>query len=342
MIGNSYSWGIAEICDMISKGTITFENPIQRPAGQWKKENESLLIDSILQSFVIPPIYTIGDTRINAKGKKIKINDVIDGLQRLTIISSFLADKWRLTKLKPITLRTTGEEFDISEKLFSELDKSVQRAIENYSLAFNITELEESDSRRGIAQDIFCRLNNYTSVSKEHMAWASAKENVQDFVYNIIRNHKLFTDIAHFSPSKVKKSDREMTILQSILLVSNLNYSTFSANNVKKFFVNTDISEETLKLTDKVFSDIVKAFPKHNMKVSKINIPILSYIFANTLEVDKKNVINSLQKYFNKDIRKGDKYKSFCGTGNTEKINIKGRINTLLEICDTKLNQAAK
>lgn len=52
------SWNVKQVVTMINKGTITFDNPVQRPGGQWKIEDKSLLIDSALRMFV-PDVYAI-------------------------------------------------------------------------------------------------------------------------------------------------------------------------------------------------------------------------------------------------------------------------------------------
>ena len=131
-------------------------------------------------------------------------------------------------------------------------------------------------------------------------------------------------------------------IMQSIILVSGIEYKSFRNKDIKKVLLENEISEKTLELTEKLFDDIVKIFPQYHRQVSKMNIPILVYILSKILEEDKKQTFHLIQKYFNEDMRTGDKYKSFCISSTANKVNVIGRINTLKEICDVQLNQVAK
>jgi hypothetical protein len=288
----------------------------------------------------VPDIYAIDHMDKNKNFNR--TYDIIDGKQRLSIISSYIADEWALTKLKPIQSESTGEIHDISGKKFSELPEDVKEEINGYTLEFKIIELESNDDEESIIEDIFYRLNNGEPVSQEHLTLVKAKPNIKDFVRKIVTEHKLFKEIAYFTPSSIKKSGREMTIMQSILLVSGVEYKSFKNKDIKKVFLENEISEETLKATEKAFSDITKIFPEYFKQVSKINIPVLAYVLSKSPEGHKEQIFKLIQKYFKKDMRAGDKYKSYCMSSTATKNNINGRINTLKEICNINIQQAAK
>ena len=332
---NETSFNIKQIHTMIQKQTITFDNPLQRPADQWTIIDKSLLIDSLLRMFV-PDVYAIKSVTENEEGKKTTIYDCIDGKQRLTSIESYLADEWALTELEPIELESTNEVYNISGKKFSELSEDVQEEIKGYSLDVKYWVLEEDEDEENLIRDIFYRLNNGKGMSGEHKALVSAGKNVQQFVHRMLTEHKLFTDIAHFPPGSVKKSDKEMTIMQSILLISGLDYPSFATKDVERIFSTDDITEETLTQVEVSFTDIIKAFPEHSKYASKINIPIMAYIFANTPNEDKEEVIASIFKYFKKDMKKGDEYKSCTGAGCVKKAQVRGRITALQNVCEVK------
>jgi len=323
---------------MIKHQTITFDNPVQRPSDQWTIKSKSLLIDSLL-SFCIPDIFAIESSTENEEGRKVSTYDIIDGKQRLTIISSFLADEWALTELEPVILESTKEEYEISGKKFSELPKDVQDEIKGYTLEFNLVDLKNYDNKESMINDIFYRLNNGKAVSKEHLSLVKAKPNVQNFVHKMISEHKLFTGVAHFTPVSIKKSDREMTILQSILLISGLDYKSFAAKDVEVLFAKNVITEETLSLTEQCFTDIVDTFTDHNKHASKINIPIMSYVLTNIENEHKDIAKTSMLKYFNEDMMKGDKYKTHCGAGCTKREKVRGRITALQNICEANITR---
>jgi len=334
-------WNVSKVCKMVSRGDITFENPLQRPAEQWKFNDKSLLIDSLLTMFV-PDIYAIQVPTENNDGEKVNKYDIIDGKQRLTTISSYIADEWALTELNPIKLDSTGKTFNISGKKFSELPEDIQDEINNFTLSFKVIMLDGKDNKESVINDIFYRLNNGKAVSREHLALVTANANVQNFVRRIITSHKLFNEVSHFAPGSIKKSDREMTILQSIILISGVEYPSLSAKDVEKFYKAANITEEMLELTENSFDDIVNTFPSYSKNIVKSNIPILSFVFANMLDEQKGEKSELIQRYFNENMRKGDKYKSFCGAGTAHRYNVKGRINAIQEICNIQLPQVAK
>ncbi|MCE5220142.1 MAG: DUF262 domain-containing protein [Clostridium sp.] len=322
----SLSWSVKQVNTMINKESIIFDNPVQRPAGQWKDEDKSLLIHSTLEMFV-PDIYAIQE-----KHETGNTYSIIDGLQRLTIIHSFLNDEWALTELPQIRLESTGEKFNISGKKFTELPEEVQDEIKGFMLSFKLIELEEDDDEESIVNDIFYRLNNGKPVSKEHLALVSAKKNIQEFVHKIITEHKLFTDVAHFTNNAVKKSDKQMTVLQSIILVSGLEYNTFNTKDVEKFFMQNDITDEVLNRTEELFTTIASSFGnEYNKFCTKINI-VSMVGFLNSL--DNQEQIKSFLTWYPKNSKPGDVYKNNCGAGSTKKERINGRINGLKEIYD--------
>lgn len=328
-------WSIKTICNMIDKGTLTFDNPVQRPGNQWKDPDKSLLIHSVLTMFV-PDIYAI-QSKKEVNGKMINTYDTVDGKQRLNIFYDFLNDKWTLTKLDPITLETTGETFDISDKTFSQLPEQVQNAIKEYNITARVIELEEDEDEEAIIEEIFYRLNNGKAVSKEHLALVSASHEVQKFCHRITLEHKLFTELATYSESALKKSDIQMTIMQTLVLIAKLNYSSFAAKDIEEVLSKRDITNQVLELTEKAFTAITETFANTEDKkvlkfIAKVNIPIMAYVFANS-DNKAETAINLLQ-YVTKDIKPSDKYKDNTGSGNVKKEKVVKRIKAMLEICN--------
>jgi len=326
----SLPWNVRQVCSMIQKGTVTFDNPLQRPADQWSIENKSLLVDSLFRIY-LPDIWFIQSKNEHNSNTY----DTIDGKQRLTILSSFLKDEWTLTTLEPVKIETTGEKINISGKKFSELPIEAQDQIKSCQLSIKALELEEDEDEEEIVRDLFYRLNNGKQCSREHLAFVVAKRNVQEFIQRMINEHKLFTDLAKYSTAAIKKSDREMTILQTIVLISGQDYSSFTTKDVEEFFHDKEINSNVLEIAEQAFTDIVEAFQNVDDKVilkfiAKVNIPVLAYMFANA--VNKVDATKKLLTYIPKALP-ADEYKKWAGSGNVKKEKVVNRVKGMLNIC---------
>ena len=327
MIRTPLSLSVKQVCTMIKKGSMTFDNPIQRPPGQWNQQKKSDLIESVFRRF-IPDFFAV-----KTREEKGNVYDVIDGLQRFTTICSYLNDEWELLEIKPVKIETTGEIHNISGLKYSQLPEDIQDVIKSHMLTIRTIEFEEDEDEEELVEEIFYHLNSGVPMAKEHLALISAPKNVQEFCHRIIAEHDLFVGIAKYSESAVKKSDKHMTILQSVLLISGLPYESFAAKHIEEVFAKNEITEEVLKQTEKAFTDIADTFQSTHKFVVKINIPIMTYMFSNTTEENKIPVREKLLNYVNKEMLPGDKYKAYTGAGNVKKDKVIKRIKGMFEIC---------
>ena len=115
MVKAGIAWNAKQIAKMAEKGTLTFDNAIQR-GFVWDNSRMSLLVDTMIRDYPIPPFYTI---KIEHDGNK--VYDCIDGKQRSTTICKF-----RNNTVKIISRRT---ECSLSDHFlnifFAEIDYSL-------------------------------------------------------------------------------------------------------------------------------------------------------------------------------------------------------------------------
>lgn len=323
-----YNWSVKQILTSIQKETITFNNPIQRPSGQWDMQKKSLLIHSVLQMFV-PDVYVIKNKKIikNKKNEDYEINtyDVIDGKQRLSTIQSFVNNEFVLENVEPVTLEletADNETYEIEGKYFQQLEPEVQEAILSYSINVRTIELSENEDEELIIEDIFYRLNNGTAVSKEHLTFIRTSKEIQEFVRDVVTRHPLFNEISAFSKSQNLHSVKELTVLNTIMLISGESYKSFAAKDVNQFFKDHKIDNICLNSVREAFDTIAECFETKNRYLQKTHIPI----FATLTNEDKfKEFITD----FVKTSTKNDSYRRYCGAGSIKKENVFGRIKGL-------------
>ncbi|NTG61647.1 DUF262 domain-containing protein [Agrobacterium rhizogenes] len=139
-------------------GSLVISPKFQR-RGVWGRPAQSFLIDTLLLSLPVPPIYL----RVAQDPKKGLVREVVDGQQRLSAVLSFVNDEFALSK--NIESPSVG-------KRFSQLSVEQQDAIRQYSFICEVFYgVDDSDILK-----IFARLNTH-----------SVKLNAQE-----LRNGKFF------------------------------------------------------------------------------------------------------------------------------------------------------
>lgn len=151
----SITWTVKEMVRLANAGKIKFDNAVQRGL-VWDDGKKSLLIDSILQGYEIPPMY--------AKKGEGNVYDMLDGKQRCNAILDYVANKFSLTEL--------SEELESYDNLcFDQLDAEDQDIIMSYALKVTYFDgISDAD-----VQEIFYRLNNGKPLSTYEQTRVKAK-----------------------------------------------------------------------------------------------------------------------------------------------------------------------
>ena len=142
-----YDLVITALKSQIDDGTVHIRQISERPEFQrwyvWTDRLASRLIESMLLNIPIPPCYLAQDREYRL--------DVIDGQQRIYSIYRFLENQFRLENLAVLS--------DLNGKRFFELDQSLRRKIETYTLRCVVI---TNDSDPEIRFEVFERLNSNT------------------------------------------------------------------------------------------------------------------------------------------------------------------------------------
>ena len=121
----------------------------QRDSDQWAEPTKSLLIESVINNLSIPAFFF----EVDVDSSGVEKNQVIDGQQRLTTLSEFFNNKFRLVEsseapyISPNSIHYAG-------KTFGELPVVFQQAFKKYRLA--IIKLRDLKDTR---LEVFRRIN---------------------------------------------------------------------------------------------------------------------------------------------------------------------------------------
>jgi hypothetical protein len=131
---------IGTLLARIEHGELLLDAEFQRKAGLWDYPIKSRLIESMIIGLPIPAFYFDGS------------NDdkwlIIDGLQRISAINDFVAEKFVLTELDYLP--------EIETKSFSQLEQKYQRNIKEYAILAYII---KAPTLKGITYKIFKTIN---------------------------------------------------------------------------------------------------------------------------------------------------------------------------------------
>ncbi len=183
----------------------------------WSEHSKVRLIESLLLGYPIPLIFLSE----NSDGRL----EIVDGVQRITTLSSFRNDQLKLKKLDKLT------EFD--GFTYSTLPLAEQRKFSDRSLRVIVLS-DKTDINTRI--DLFDRLN--TSAEKandsEIRSGVYSKNKFQIFINNL-SDEPIFQEVVHLTPKKInRKQDIEM--ISRFFAYSN-NYKNFK-HSVKDFITD--------------------------------------------------------------------------------------------------------
>ena len=216
-------WSVRMLADL--KGRINVDAEYQRGV-VWSKPQQMLLIDSLLRGFDLPKIFL----RKLPDGST-DLFDVIDGVQRLTSIWSFLSDMFPLPRSYPPYPRIGP----VGGKCWSELPQDAQDRLQFAQVTVTQLETDDEDEIR----ELFKRLQEGEPLK------AAEKRNamdvpVRDFVANTLAAHPLWPETG--LPSR-RFGWHEMSAV-TLALVKNGGATGLKGADLMSLYENTDFDPE--------------------------------------------------------------------------------------------------
>lgn len=241
------SWTAKQISTMVTNKTIVFDNAIQRGL-VWTNDKKSLLIDSMIQGYPIPPFF--------AKKKETGVYDMLDGKQRMNAVADYISGKFELCNLEEITYKDySGSEkiIDINGKKFADLPEEFQDEIMHYS--FLIYYFDEGITDEEV-NELFYRLNNGKPLSSIELTRVRAKS---FSIISEIGKHKIFADA--LTESALSKYTNEDIVMKSYAILHDSEPS-LDNKHIRNIVENTDFTEADQKQMEEIFDRIYEV---HNL-----------------------------------------------------------------------------
>lgn len=320
---------------------LFFDYPIQRSDEQWNLMQKSLLVHSLIADYPIPPIYTIAKVT-TIDGKTANSYNVIDGKQRITNLVSYFKDLYALHVDTP-PVNINGTYYNIGKLKFTELPEEVRLEFQTKTISMyyfsEITEIE--------TVDLFYRLNNGTGLTvhqknKAVMGVEASKE------LNRLSKHPFLTINAHFTPSQQRKNEEQVVLLQSAILFDQYyEWKSFASDELSKYALRLNFGELEVLLSLEKYMDMlhdVYGEEKDKYLLKKMHIPPLLYAMKHVEEngYSKQHLLEWLNLF--SDTVRGvtdeipTDYKEYAGAWAVKKVNVLGRIESIVKHLDTFYN----
>lgn len=302
---------VQTLTNKVKRGNIVLKHKLQRREGVWNKETKSLLIDSLLRGYIVNPIHTISENNKQY---------VIDGVQRLSTLSSFLNDEFALSKtLKPVEIE--NESYEIAGKKFSKLDEPVADALNSAQIqVYEITEYTDKDVR-----DMFSRLNSGRPLNTTQKMTPNLSDYMSDAIVDIV-SHPFFEKA--LTPAQFKSSVDQAIAMEVLMLCATTEgyeIASFSRKDKEKFIEqhNYDQQDEKVALIKQALDKLDENFDD-DVKIPKTSLSFIIFAVCRVIK-EKKGMSKAMDaiKDFLANYDSNEEYKGYItqGTSGSESIN---------------------
>lgn len=341
MIKTTVNMSVKNLKKMYEKtSNLSLDAEMQRGSGQWVGKGyemkRSLLINSLLNAYPIPPLYfqkTTTDTN------EILLS-CLDGKQRLSTLFDFVDGKYPLHPDTP-PAKFDDESYVLANKYFTDLDAECQEEILRYKFLIYCFECVEEDDE-DLISEIFFRLNSGVPLSGGQKSISLVDLDTAKFVKSLL-NDKFFSEICRFSALQRRKGDDLCALMQTMLLLDHKNglyeMDTISENDVMTYAgsIRHNYTEKQRELLFDVIYYLEKAFPEPEKNLKKINIPIVAVAAVRAMGDNyspAKSIYRVGPMYFRQWFaeffaEQYEDYRQYCSSGSIKKEKTLKRIEIM-------------
>ncbi|WCK57662.1 DUF262 domain-containing protein (plasmid) [Aneurinibacillus sp. Ricciae_BoGa-3] len=303
---NSIPWTVKQVTKMAENGKMNFDIAIQRKKNIWDKHRQSLLIQSLIMGFPIPPFFAKFENGIYY---------FIDGKQRMSSIIAYLNDEYALSEKTP---DVDGDE--IVGLQFSELPEDYQKSLLSATLI--ITRFEDITDEE--IEEMFFRLNNGVPLKPiESTRVLLGTENMK--TVETVANHDFFKK----SNISANRYNDQEAVLHLLMLTGN-EETGLSSKEVRTFVEQQrgrTFEESLIETVVSTLDFMDRAFDKKRKYLKKIHLPMLYHVVKSAQE---KNIT---PEYFGlwadeffKNLDKESLYSQASQSGSAKKENVQKRL----------------
>ncbi len=298
----------------MEKGTILLSHKLQRPEGQWNRKQKTDLIDSLLRKYPINATYAI---------KENGVLSVIDGVQRLSCVRDFIANKFALSKdMEPVTVNE--EEKSLAGLKFNKLDEDTKDAILNAELQmYELTDCSEKDVR-----EMFRRQNAGKPLNSKQLRIVHESDMFSDAIYSLATHP--FMDKLMTNTQRKNGTDRDIIIQALMLIETNQEneFLSFRTKDIDTFVLDysDSIATEKIEMLSNAMNKFNEAFEE--IKIPVTSIPMILYS-GYRIQKDKKSFskLVDLINEFLIGYEVNEEYKQYVLSGTSSQENVRGRFN---------------
>ena len=330
MIRSNIQWNCKQVHKMVMNNSLVFDNAIQR-GFVWDKNRQSLLIDSILRGFPIPPFYTIKDGRTVTTPKgQVAVFDGIDGKQRCTTIKRFKENEFALCNLEDTILCEDGTEVDLNGLTYEELPDDLKDIFDSYSLTvYFFTDATEEE-----ITEMMSRLNNGRPLSAAENTRITAADlpGIQE-----VAHHAVFTE--NFSETAINGYQNEDIVVKTYAVLTQ-DCKSLDNKDIKPIYKSLIMDDVTKARLYNVF-DSIKAihdtliFQKNKKAAKKIvtrtHMISIAPIIEKAISEDRdaNDMARFFAQFYDGKPSCDDVYNTACSNGSNHEGAVKNRLASL-------------
>lgn len=320
--------GIKTLKNWKEKGTLTFDNAIQRAGSQWNLLQKSLLIHSMLASYPIPACYFLKSK--NSAGET--VYDCLDAKQRLTSIFEFVDGEYELHSATP-SVTYDGFEHDLAGMKFEDLADELRDEIQGYRLSIFCLE----DCTDAEVEEVFARLNNSTPLSPIQKCRSVMGSELAKWCKEICTSD-FFQHSVNLTLAQVRREADLETLLQAMMLLDSRHegyddWKAISTAEITKYckYIRNNYDDDKRLVIMEIVDYLFRCFPAQHKFLKKSNIPTVIVLAKLALENDiSVEEFRSFINYFSNAVCPA--FEANTGSGNVKRIKTEGRLKAIADV----------